>query len=130
MCIRDSIQAIAASATQAPLVLPAAESVEPLAAAPAPVEPPPPPRAAAEPLRLVAELPPAAPAPSAAELPAPAALLPPGREPVVASDRVEMARVNAELLDQLLNNAGEVSIARARLEQQLGAIEFLSLIHI
>jgi len=120
----DRIQAIAASATQAPLVLPAAESVEPLAAAPAPVEPPPPPRAAAEPLRLVAELPPAAPAPSAAELPAPAALLPPGREPVVASDRVEMARVNAELLDQLLNNAGEVSIARARLEQQLGAIEF------
>jgi chemosensory pili system protein ChpA (sensor histidine kinase/response regulator) len=43
---------------------------------------------------------------------------------VVAADRVEMARVNAELLDQLLNNAGEVSIARARLEQQLGAIEF------
>ena len=30
----------------------------------------------------------------------------------------------AELLDQLLNHAGEVSIARARLEQQLGAIEF------
>ena len=50
--------------------------------------------------------------------------LPPGREPVVASDRVEMARVSAELLDQLLNNAGEVSIARARLEQQLGSIEF------
>ena len=35
-----------------------------------------------------------------------------------------MARVDAELLDQLLNNAGEVSIARARLEQQLGSIEF------
>ena len=52
------------------------------------------------------------------------ALLPPGREPVVAADRTEMARVSAELLDQLLNNAGEVSIARARLEQQLGAIEF------
>jgi hypothetical protein len=42
----------------------------------------------------------------------------------VAADRVEMARVSAELLDQLLNNAGEVSIARARLEQQLGSIEF------
>jgi chemosensory pili system protein ChpA (sensor histidine kinase/response regulator) len=58
------------------------------------------------------------------ELPAPAAPLPPGREPVAATDRVEMARVSAELLDQLLNNAGEVSIARARLEQQLGSIEF------
>jgi chemosensory pili system protein ChpA (sensor histidine kinase/response regulator) len=54
-------------------------------------------------------------------LPAP---LPPGREPVVATERVEMARVSAELLDQLLNNAGEVSIGRARLEQQLGSIEF------
>jgi chemosensory pili system protein ChpA (sensor histidine kinase/response regulator) len=59
-----------------------------------------------------------------AELPAAPALLPPGREPVVAAERVEMARVSAELLDTLLNNAGEVSIARARLEQQLGAIEF------
>jgi chemosensory pili system protein ChpA (sensor histidine kinase/response regulator) len=58
------------------------------------------------------------------ESPAAPALLPPGREPVVAADRVEMARVSAELLDQLLNNAGEVSIARARLEQQLGSIEF------
>jgi chemosensory pili system protein ChpA (sensor histidine kinase/response regulator) len=57
-------------------------------------------------------------------LPTAAAPLPPGREPVVVAERVEMARVNAELLDQLLNNAGEVSIARARLEQQLGSIEF------
>jgi len=40
------------------------------------------------------------------------------------AERVEMARVSAELLDQLLNNAGEVSIARARLEQQFGSIEF------
>jgi chemosensory pili system protein ChpA (sensor histidine kinase/response regulator) len=55
---------------------------------------------------------------------APPPPLPPGREPVVASDRVDMARVSAELLDQLLNNAGEVSISRARLEQQLGSIEF------
>ena len=35
-----------------------------------------------------------------------------------------MARVDAELLDQLLNTAGEVSIARARLEQQIGSIDF------
>jgi len=58
------------------------------------------------------------------EQPSPPAPLPPGREPVTSTDRVEMARVSAELLDQLLNNAGEVSIARARLEQQLGSIEF------
>jgi chemosensory pili system protein ChpA (sensor histidine kinase/response regulator) len=102
----------------------------PPASAAAPARPP------SEPLRLVAEAAPSAPGPVApgatpeaaaappTELPAAAAPLPPGREPVVASDRVEMARVNAELLDQLLNNAGEVSIARARLEQQLGAIEF------
>jgi chemosensory pili system protein ChpA (sensor histidine kinase/response regulator) len=63
-------------------------------------------------------------APLAAELPAPAAPLPPGREPVMAADRVDMARVSAELLDQMLNNAGEVSISRARLEQQLGSVEF------
>jgi chemosensory pili system protein ChpA (sensor histidine kinase/response regulator) len=81
--------------------VPAAASV---AAAPPPFAAPPPPP--------VAE-PPAAPAP-----------LPPGREPMLGAERVEMARVNAELLDQLLNHAGEVSIARARLEQQLGSIEF------
>jgi chemosensory pili system protein ChpA (sensor histidine kinase/response regulator) len=56
--------------------------------------------------------------------PVPAAPLPPGREPVLTADRLDMARVSAELLDQLLNNAGEVSVSRARLEQQLGSIEF------
>jgi chemosensory pili system protein ChpA (sensor histidine kinase/response regulator) len=57
---------------------------------------------------------------------APAApqLVPPGREPVAPGDRPEMARVDAELLDQLLNVSGEVSISRARLEQQVGSIEF------
>ena len=50
--------------------------------------------------------------------------VPPGREPVAPADRPEMARVDAELLDQLLNTAGEVSISRARLEQQLGSIDF------
>jgi len=50
--------------------------------------------------------------------------VPPGREPVAPADRPEMARVDAELLDQLLNIAGEVSISRARLEQQVGSIEF------
>ncbi|MDE2304872.1 MAG: Hpt domain-containing protein [Gammaproteobacteria bacterium] len=47
----------------------------------------------------------------------------PGREsqPV---ERAEMARVDAELLDTMLNNAGEVSIYRARLDQQVNSIDF------
>ncbi len=50
--------------------------------------------------------------------------VPPGREPIAPADRPELARVDAELLDQLLNIAGEVSISRARLEQQVGSFEF------
>jgi chemosensory pili system protein ChpA (sensor histidine kinase/response regulator) len=50
--------------------------------------------------------------------------VPPGREPVAPTERQEMARVDADLLDQLLNISGEASIARARLEQQLGSIDF------
>jgi chemosensory pili system protein ChpA (sensor histidine kinase/response regulator) len=50
--------------------------------------------------------------------------VPPGREPVAPAERVEMARVDAELLDKLLNVAGEASIARSRLEQQVSSIEF------
>jgi chemosensory pili system protein ChpA (sensor histidine kinase/response regulator) len=49
--------------------------------------------------------------------------VPPGREPV-SGERQEMARVDADLLDQLLNISGEASIARARLEQQLGSFDF------
>ena len=41
-----------------------------------------------------------------------------------AISRPEIARVDAELLESLLNNAGEVSIFRSRLEQQVGSIEF------
>jgi chemosensory pili system protein ChpA (sensor histidine kinase/response regulator) len=51
------------------------------------------------------------------------ALVLPGRESVPA-ERVEMARVDAELLDTMLNNAGEVSIFRARLDQQVNSIDF------
>ena len=54
----------------------------------------------------------------------PPALVPPGREPVAPVERQEMARVDAELLDQLLNISGEASIARSRLEQQLGTFDF------
>jgi chemosensory pili system protein ChpA (sensor histidine kinase/response regulator) len=75
------------------------------------------PPAVPEPLPPVAAI-------TALEPPTAPAMVPPGREPVGQPERGEMARVSAELLDQLLNNAGEVSIARARLEQQLGSIEF------
>jgi chemosensory pili system protein ChpA (sensor histidine kinase/response regulator) len=66
---------------------------------------------------------------SAAESPADEVLaapqpVPPGREPVAPVERQEMARVDAELLDKLLNISGEASIARSRLEQQLGSIDF------
>ena len=54
----------------------------------------------------------------------PPGAVPPGREPTAPADRQELARVDAELLDQLLNNSGEASIARARLEQQIGSIDF------
>jgi chemosensory pili system protein ChpA (sensor histidine kinase/response regulator) len=50
-------------------------------------------------------------------------VLPPGRE-AVQQERGEVARVDAELLDMLLNNSGEVSILRSRLEQQVNSIEF------
>jgi chemosensory pili system protein ChpA (sensor histidine kinase/response regulator) len=46
----------------------------------------------------------------------------PGREAGI--ERAEMARVDADLLDTMLNNAGEVSIFRARLEQQLSSVDF------
>jgi chemosensory pili system protein ChpA (sensor histidine kinase/response regulator) len=59
-----------------------------------------------------------------AESPAGAAPMLPGREPPQPAERQELARVNAELLDDLLNNAGEVSIFRARIEQQMTSIEF------
>ncbi|MGA2399786.1 MAG: Hpt domain-containing protein [Steroidobacteraceae bacterium] len=47
----------------------------------------------------------------------------PGRESAPA-ERVEMARVDADLLDAMLNNAGEVSIFRSRLDQQVNSIDF------
>jgi chemosensory pili system protein ChpA (sensor histidine kinase/response regulator) len=47
----------------------------------------------------------------------------PGRESVPV-ERAEMARVDADLLDTMLNNAGEVSIFRARIDQQVNSIDF------
>jgi chemosensory pili system protein ChpA (sensor histidine kinase/response regulator) len=67
-----------------------------------------------------------APAAAAEDLPSlEASIVPvlPGREALPA-ERVEMARVDADLLDTMLNNAGEVSIFRARLDQQVNSIDF------
>jgi chemosensory pili system protein ChpA (sensor histidine kinase/response regulator) len=50
-------------------------------------------------------------------------VLPPGREAAAGPEREVLARVDAELLDNLLNAAGEVSIFRARMEQQLFSVE-------
>ena len=47
---------------------------------------------------------------------------PPVRD--ASADRGEVARVDADLLDNMLNVAGEVSIYRARLEQQVSSIDF------
>jgi chemosensory pili system protein ChpA (sensor histidine kinase/response regulator) len=57
----------------------------------------------------------------AAEAQAPAL---PGREKPAPQEPREFARVDADLLDNLLNNAGEVSIFRSRMEQQVSSIEF------
>jgi chemosensory pili system protein ChpA (sensor histidine kinase/response regulator) len=69
------------------------------------------------------ELPPDAPEVPEQTLAEHAAPVLPGREAPV-QERQEFARVDADLLDTLLNNAGEVSIFRSRLEQQVGSIEF------
>lgn len=61
--------------------------------------------------------------PTLSEVVAPATALPPGRTQP-APERGEVARVDAELLDNLLNNAGEVSILRSRLEQQVSSLDF------
>jgi chemosensory pili system protein ChpA (sensor histidine kinase/response regulator) len=63
------------------------------------------------------------PPPEQVELAGPPPTLP-GREPVAPAERHELARVAADLLDDLLNNAGEVSIFRARIEQQMTSVEF------
>jgi chemosensory pili system protein ChpA (sensor histidine kinase/response regulator) len=96
-------------------------------ASPAPTEVTPQQSALGEPPPAMPSAPVAPVAPAAAaveEILLPAQLVPPGREPVPPGDRPEMARVDAELLDHMLNTSGEVSIARARLEQQLGSIDF------
>ena len=88
-----------------PDAVPVLQPAQSAAPAPPPVTKAPPPSAPSEAL--------------AAPLP-----VPPGREPVGPPERQEMARVDAELLDKLLNVAGEASIARSRLDQQISSIDF------
>ncbi len=57
------------------------------------------------------------------EAPPPQAATPPVVEPR-AAERAEIARVDASLLDLLLNGAGEINIFQSRLSQQLHSIEF------
>jgi chemosensory pili system protein ChpA (sensor histidine kinase/response regulator) len=107
----------------------AAAPVEPVEVSPAPAVPEAPPPEL-QPIKLPAlerlgelarELerpaPPPAAAPAGAELP-----LPPSRQGM--PERRETARVDSVLLDQLLNNAGELSIFQSRLSQQVNLIEF------
>jgi chemosensory pili system protein ChpA (sensor histidine kinase/response regulator) len=119
-----------AEAMRAPAPAAAPAPVE--SARPAPVPGPVPPAAPSIPAAPVAQRPavriPSEAAPlgeessSNLELSSAPSILP-GRDAAPA-ERVEMARVDADLLDTMLNNAGEVSIFRARLDQQVNSIDF------
>jgi len=91
----------------------APQTREPAVPAPAtPVEPPAPPKPAAAP---------APPPPPAA----PAAAPPAASAPRQAADqRQEFARIDADLLEDMLNAAGEISIYHSRLNQQISSIDF------
>jgi chemosensory pili system protein ChpA (sensor histidine kinase/response regulator) len=104
----DTVESVVFDLAEPPVLVPAA-GPEP--------EPEQPALEAAPPEARVLEAP-------AEEMLAAPQLVPPGREPVAPAERQEMARVDAELLDKLLNISGEASIARSRLEQQLGSIDF------
>jgi chemosensory pili system protein ChpA (sensor histidine kinase/response regulator) len=111
----------ALTAAAQPVAAPGDAAV-PEAAEPEPEPEPEPAAGAAEDATLAA----APPEPASAMLPPAEAAAPPpalpGRE--APAERTEMARVDADLLDDMLNNAGEVSIFRSRLEQQLTSVEF------
>jgi chemosensory pili system protein ChpA (sensor histidine kinase/response regulator) len=113
--------------TPAAAVSPVAVAAAPERAAPRPTAPPvaspaaaavAPPAAAEESLSSIS-----ASEDSLSQLEASSGPVLPGRESMPA-ERVEMARVDADLLDTMLNNAGEVSIFRSRLDQQVNSIDF------
>jgi len=68
------------------------------------------------------------PEPEPEPMPVPAPPPQPVPEPLplaaTVAPRQELTRVDAELLESLLNNAGEVGIYRARLEEQLSSVQF------
>jgi chemosensory pili system protein ChpA (sensor histidine kinase/response regulator) len=110
--------------------MPSAEPVPPPVDEPAqelPPEPTPPPEVITP---VPQEEPPADELPSIAavsgELPAEAAQAPVRPPPVqrAGEARQEFARIDAELLEDLLNAAGEISIYHSRLSQQINSIEF------
>ncbi len=113
-------RAPATAAAAAPIAAPTAAPPAPIAAPPAPIAVPPSPPAAAP---AQEPHPAAASYDSVASLELSSAPVLPGRESAPV-ERVEMARVDADLLDTMLNNAGEVSIFRARLDQQVNSIDF------
>jgi len=61
---------------------------------------------------------------AAAGRPQPAFVPEPALSEARAAERVDTARVSADLLDELLNSSGEISIFQARLNQQLHSIDF------
>ena len=124
---RDLIAQIRGLAGQPGAIQAAATPAAPVSARAAPA-PPPAARAAAAPLSPAASSPEGSRESTAANEDASAlelssAPILPGRE-AAPVERVEMARVDADLLDTMLNNAGEVSIFRARLDQQVNSIDF------
>ena len=126
--IRELTMQSPAVGTEAAPDVPAAAAPAPIAAAPAsaqfaaarpakPAQPAQSAQAPAPPLRVAGAEDPS----SSLEMSSAPVL--PGRE-ALPVERVEMARVDADLLDTMLNNAGEVSIFRARLDQQVNSIDF------
>jgi len=111
----SSVAALAVATPQSAAPLQAEAQPAPPVPVPAPAVPPPTAPAQSAPPALSEDF--------ISSLEVSAAPVLPGRENIPA-ERVEMARVDAELLDTMLNNAGEVSIFRARLDQQVNSIDF------
>jgi chemosensory pili system protein ChpA (sensor histidine kinase/response regulator) len=116
----DAAHAPIAPAPTAPTAPTRAAPAPPPAAPPAPRTPAAPAAAPAAPVVADATV---ASEDSVSNLEASSAPVLPGRE-AAPVERVEMARVDADLLDTMLNNAGEVSIFRSRLDQQVNSIDF------
>src|SRR5690606_29085233 len=64
------------------------------------------------------------PEPTIGPPPPPAAAPARPSRPAAAEMRTEFARIDAELLEDLLNAAGEISIYHSRLSQQVSSMEF------